>query len=217
MAAAAAVQPLGPAASASGELLFDFDGGSKAASPAKAEVASLATAAAAAVDGVRNEQCSVSRSAEHHRTQNQSQGNVAGAHPGVRFVGILTHSSQLYRTSCYLSRVVQGQNVPGLAAGAEEGAFLDVDETTDGGTVPAPLPESRLGPDDFQVLKVVGQGAFGKVRNAQRRELIYVVFHQGCSAHKIRGRMSNPQCIGSILWSIRCEGCDIQRGRPELT
>ena len=35
-------------------------------------------------------------------------------------------------------------------------------------TVAGLLPESRLGPDDFQVLKVVGQGAFGKVLAVKR-------------------------------------------------
>ena len=57
MAAAAAVPPLCPAGTASGELLFDFDGGSKAASPAKADVALLATAAA--VNEVRERQRSI--------------------------------------------------------------------------------------------------------------------------------------------------------------
>ena len=54
-AAAAASLPLHTADTASGELLFDFDGGSKAASPAKADVASLA--AAAAVNEVRSQPC----------------------------------------------------------------------------------------------------------------------------------------------------------------
>ena len=45
-----------------------------------------------------------------------------------------------------------------------EDAASQVDELTSAESATAPLLENRLGPDDFQVLKVVGQGAFGKVR-----------------------------------------------------
>jgi len=62
---------------------------------------------------------------------------------------------------------VQGQDVLGPAATAEDAA-VGVDELTSAESAMAPLPESRLGPDDFQVLKVVGQGAFGKVRVVQQ-------------------------------------------------
>ena len=57
---AAAALALRSAATASGELLFDFDGGSQAASPAKADASALG--AAAAVDEVRAQHDALRRS-----------------------------------------------------------------------------------------------------------------------------------------------------------
>ena len=102
------------------------------------------------------------------QTQDESQRCFAHSPPRFRPSGILVATTSadcpVVITLLPGSKCVQVQDDSALAATAEEDAVLADGEPTSPGTAPAPLPESRLGPDDFQVLKVVGQGAFGKVR-----------------------------------------------------
>ena len=63
-------------------------------------------------------------------------------------------------------------------------------------SMPAYLPESRLGPDDFQVLKVVGQGAFGKVPAVHTSQLNAPVSSETHACGMVR----------ACLWHGRC--CD---------